>query len=126
MQYSQKGCKWYSKFITRINFIYLDSDILRNLFQVILPSSLATSVKKTEEQTDTVIIKLKEVRVNLYDRTGQCRHDGNLFCFFLPTHKKEEGNPTNIAAHWQAPRAESQNQSLQKSCNIALAPVLIC
>jgi len=57
---------------------------------------------------------------------GQCRFDGNLFCFFLPTHKKEEGNPTHIAAHLQAPRANAQNQSLQKSCYFAYAQLLKC
>jgi len=39
------------------------------------------------------------------------------FVFFFPPAKKEEGNPTHIAAHLQAPRADAQNQSLQKSCN---------
>jgi hypothetical protein len=58
--------------------------------------------------------------------TGQCKFDGNLFCFFLPPAKKEEGNPTHIAAHLQAPRANAQNQSLQKSYNFAYAPVLNC
>jgi len=58
--------------------------------------------------------------------TGQCKFDENLFCFFFPPAKKEEGNPTHIAAHLQAPRADAQNQSLQKSCNFAYAPVLNC
>jgi len=37
--------------------------------------------------------------------------------FFSSPRKKEEGNPTHIAAHLQAPQADAQNQSLQKSCN---------
>ncbi len=46
--------------------------------------------------------------------TGQCRHDGNLFCFFLPTHKKE-GNPTHIAHIAKAPRANAPTKALSKS-----------
>jgi hypothetical protein len=48
------------------------------------------------------------------------------FVFFFPPQKKEERNPTHIAAHLQAPRADAQNQSLQKSCNFAYAPLLNC
>ncbi len=58
--------------------------------------------------------------------TGQCKFDGNLFCFFLPTRKKEERNPTHIAHIAKATQANAQNQSLQKSCNFAYAPVLNC
>ena len=47
--------------------------------------------------------------------TGQCRHDGNLFCFFLPTHKKEEGNPTHIAHIAKAPQANAETKALSKS-----------
>jgi hypothetical protein len=47
--------------------------------------------------------------------TGQCRHDGNLFCFFLPTHKKEEGNPTHIAHIAKAPQANATTKALSKS-----------
>ncbi|HAF29435.1 MAG TPA: hypothetical protein DCG75_10350 [Bacteroidales bacterium] len=47
--------------------------------------------------------------------TGQCRHDGNLFCFFLPTHKKEEGNPTHIAHIGKATRANAETKALPKS-----------
>ena len=96
--------------------------MLRNARQLLARNRLATSVKKTEEQTDTVTIKLKEVRVKLYDRTGKCRHDGNLLCFFLPTHKKEERNPTHIAAHLQAPQANTATnpESFRdvKECNL--------
>jgi hypothetical protein len=45
------------------------------------------------------------------------------FVFFFPPAKKEERNPTHIAAHLQAPRADAQNQRLQKSCNFAYAPL---
>jgi len=55
---------------------------------------------------------------------GQCKFDGNLFCFFLSPAKKK--NPTHIAAHLQAPRADAQNQSLQKSCNFSNAPTDNC
>jgi len=55
---------------------------------------------------------------------GWCKLDE--FILFFPTLKKEKGNPTHIAAHLQAPRANAQNQSLQKSCNFAYAPVIIC
>jgi hypothetical protein len=48
------------------------------------------------------------------------------FVFFFPPQKKEERNPAHIAAHLQAPRADAQNQSLQKSCNFAYAPLLNC
>ena len=46
--------------------------------------------------------------------TGQCRHDGNLFCFFLPPAKKE-GNPTHIAAHCQATPADTQTKACQRA-----------
>jgi hypothetical protein len=46
--------------------------------------------------------------------TRQCKFDGNLFCFFLPTHKKEE-NPTRIAHIAKAPRANAQTKALPKS-----------
>ena len=46
--------------------------------------------------------------------TGQCKFDGNLFCFFLPTHKKEE-NPTRIAHIAKAPRANAETKALAKS-----------
>ncbi len=51
--------------------------------------------------------------------TGQCKFDGNLFCFFLPTRKKEERNPTHIAAHLQARTSQRSNQSFAKECNLA-------
>jgi hypothetical protein len=47
--------------------------------------------------------------------TGQCKFDGNLFCFFLPPAKKEERNPTHIAHIAKAPRANSQTKALPKS-----------
>jgi|GEM_PF-6140608 len=47
---------------------------------------------------------------------GWCILD-EFILFFLSPAKKEERNPTHIAAHLQAPRANAQNQSLQKSCN---------
>jgi len=34
-----------------------------------------------------------------------------FFLFFSSPRKKEEGNPTHIAAHLQAPRANAQRQS---------------
>jgi len=46
--------------------------------------------------------------------------------FFSSPRKKRRKKPTHIAAHLQAPRADAQNQSLQKSCNFAYAPVLNC
>jgi len=46
---------------------------------------------------------------------GQCKFDGNLFCFFLPTRKKEEGNPTHIAHIGKAPRANAPTKALPKS-----------
>jgi hypothetical protein len=55
--------------------------------------------------------------------TGQCKFDGtgmkwssaepNLFCFFLPPAKKEEGNPTHIA------------HNLSRFIGIAKAPQLV-
>jgi hypothetical protein len=47
--------------------------------------------------------------------TGQCKFDGNLFCFFLPPAKKEEGNPTHIAHIAKAPRAIADAEALAKS-----------
>jgi hypothetical protein len=44
--------------------------------------------------------------------TGQCKFDVNLFCFFLPPAKKEEGNPTHIA---KAPQANAATKALPKS-----------
>jgi hypothetical protein len=46
---------------------------------------------------------------------GQGKFDGNLFCFFLPTRKKEEGNPTHIAHIAKAPRANAEGKALSKS-----------
>lgn len=39
---------------------------------------------------------------------GRRKFDGNLFYFFLPHAKKEEENPTFLAAHLQAPQANTQ------------------
>lgn len=47
--------------------------------------------------------------------TGQCRHDKDLFCLFLPTHKKKEGNPTHIAHIAKATRTYAENKTLSKS-----------
>jgi hypothetical protein len=46
--------------------------------------------------------------------TGQCKFDGNLFCFFLSTLKKEE-NATHIAHIAKAPRANAKTKALSKS-----------
>jgi hypothetical protein len=46
--------------------------------------------------------------------TGQCKFDGNLFCFFLPPAKKE-GNPTHIAHIAKAPQANAEAKALSKS-----------
>jgi len=47
--------------------------------------------------------------------TGQCKFDGNLFCFFLPPAKKEERNPTHIAHIGKAPLANAKTKALPKS-----------
>jgi len=47
--------------------------------------------------------------------TGQCKFDGNLFCFFFFLPAKEEGNPTHIAHIAKAPRANAQTKALPKS-----------
>lgn len=52
---------------------------------------------------------------------GQCKFDGNLFYFFLPTRKKEE-NPTHIAHIAKAPLANATAQALSKS---AILPTLL-
>jgi hypothetical protein len=52
--------------------------------------------------------------------TGQCKFDGNLFCFFLPPAKKEEGTPTHIAAHLQATRANAQKPKFAKELQFCL------
>lgn len=49
--------------------------------------------------------------------TGQCKFDGNLFCFFLPPAKKE-GNPTHIA-HIGKPHMPTRHPKLAKECNFA-------
>lgn len=49
---------------------------------------------------------------------GQCRHEGNLFCFFLPTRKKEEGKPTHIA-HIAKPHEPTPKPKLVKEYNFA-------
>ena len=50
--------------------------------------------------------------------TGQCKFDGNLFCFFLPPAKKEERNPTHIA-HIGKPHEPTLQPKLAKECNFA-------
>jgi hypothetical protein len=47
--------------------------------------------------------------------TGQCKFDGNLFCFFLPPTKKEERNPTHIAHIAKAALANAITKALSKS-----------
>jgi hypothetical protein len=47
--------------------------------------------------------------------TGQCKFDGNLFCFFLPPAKKEERNPTLIAHIAKATQANVTTKALAKS-----------
>ena len=47
--------------------------------------------------------------------TGQYGHDRNLFCFFLTTHKKEDGNPTHIVHIAKAPQAYAETKALSKS-----------
>jgi hypothetical protein len=46
--------------------------------------------------------------------TGQCKFEGNLFCFFLPPAKKER-NPTHNAHIGKAPRANAPTKALPKS-----------
>jgi len=53
-----------------------------------------------------------------------CKFDGNLFCFFLPPAKKEEGNPTHIAHIAKAPRANAQTKALPKSAILPTRTVL--
>jgi len=57
--------------------------------------------------------------------TGQCKFDGtgtkwssaepNLFCFFLPPAKNEDGNPTHIAHIGKAPQANAKTKALPMS-----------
>jgi hypothetical protein len=47
--------------------------------------------------------------------TGQCKFDGNLFCFFLSPTKKEERNPTHIAHITKATQANATTKALSKS-----------
>jgi hypothetical protein len=47
--------------------------------------------------------------------TGQCKFDGNLFCFFLPPAKNEERNPTHIAHIAKAAYANAETKALSKS-----------
>jgi len=54
--------------------------------------------------------------------TGQCKFDGNLFCFFLPPAKKEERNPTHIAHIAKATQANATTKDLAKS---AILPTLL-
>ena len=51
--------------------------------------------------------------------TGQCKFDGNLFCFFLLP-AKEERNPTHIA-HIGKPHMPTLKPKLAKECNFAHA-----
>lgn len=46
--------------------------------------------------------------------TGQCKIDGNLFCFFLPPTKKER-NPTLIAHIGTPSRANVTTEALPKN-----------
>lgn len=56
--------------------------------------------------------------------TGQCKFDGNLFCFFLPPAKKEERNPTHIAHIAKAPLANAKAEALAKSAILPTHTVL--
>jgi len=56
--------------------------------------------------------------------TGQCRHDGIYFVFFFPPAKKEERNPTHIAAHLQARTSQRSNQRLAKELQSSYPPLL--
>jgi len=47
--------------------------------------------------------------------TGQCKFDGNLFCFFSSPAKKEETNPTHNAHIAKAPQANAETKALSKS-----------
>jgi hypothetical protein len=55
--------------------------------------------------------------------TGQCKFDGNLFCFFFPLYKKDKGNPTHIAAYLQTRTSQRYNQSFTKECNFSYTPI---
>lgn len=46
--------------------------------------------------------------------TGQCKFDGNLFCFLLPPAKKEERNLTHIAHIAKTPKAIATTKALPK------------
>jgi hypothetical protein len=48
---------------------------------------------------------------------GQCKFDGNLFCFFLSPTRKER-NPNHIA-HIGKPYMPTLNPKLAKECNFA-------
>ncbi len=52
--------------------------------------------------------------------TGQCKFDGNLFCFFLPPAKKER-NPTHIA-HICKSHGLTRKPKFAKECNFPDAP----
>ena len=54
--------------------------------------------------------------------TGQCKLDGNLFCFFLPTRKKEEVNPTQIGTFGVCPNAQADTKANPKRANFADPP----
>jgi len=57
--------------------------------------------------------------------TGQCKFDGNLFCFFLPPAKKEERNPTHIAHIAKAARANAEAKALSKSAILPTHSLLV-
>jgi len=46
----------------------------------------------------------------------------NLFCFFLPSLKKETGNPTHIAHIGKAPQANAKIKALPKSAILPTHP----
>ena len=52
---------------------------------------------------------------------GQCKFDGNLFCFFFPPAKKER-KPTHIAHIAKAPRANAKAKALSKSAILPTHP----
>jgi len=82
--------------------------------------------------TGTLATSVKDRQANRYDSdnienkkgfsflTGQCKFDGNLFCFFLPMQKRR--NPSHIAHIDKAPRTNAEAEALSKS---AILPSLL-
>jgi hypothetical protein len=51
--------------------------------------------------------------------TGQCKFEGDLFCYVLSSPKKE-GNPTHIAAHLQTRTSRRSKPKLAKELQFCL------